>query len=957
MFKSTNSAFKRLAFCLGIFLVNATALLGTPALAAYSATWESLSTTGSLPRRSWNSMTWVADRDRIVLWGGWGSTFMNDMYEFDPGARDWQQVEPYTNCPGNSGFDVPNGSDESGVAYDPINHLLWIYNAGSGYRCAQSRTAGAGTSSNRVVDTTLSSGQADFYKDFLVSDLTTVAVVTAYDPATRTLYLDRSLSLSAGATYQLYADPGAGTWSYDFNSGTYVKLESRHWGYAGPLPTSIGIRYAPGFASNGSSYAILFGGVAAYYSAYGAYDNSTWKLDFATKSYSMMLQMSPSGPAARGEIQNQFVYDSVHDRFVLFGGRCFDPARCGYYGNLLNDTWIYNAQTNSWTQLNPVTRPPGRQMGQMYFDASLGLVVLYGGQGQAAILDDLWILDVGTGTWTQLTTTNPRVPLYLASAAFAANTGCGYLVDGNTTGGASSSGIYEICLSSSGGGTNLPPLPNIAASPASGPMGTVFTFLGDTSRDPDGTIVSYSWDLGDGTKATGVSVSKTYAAPGNYVAKLTVTDNLGATATDSATVTVTAPTGAVNVALASNGGVATASSTYSAGYSAAGANDGDRKGLNWANGGGWNDATAGAYPDWLQVTFNGAKTIGEIDVFTVQDNYSTVDPTALLTFSQYGITDFQVQYWNGSAWVDVPGGSVIGNNLVWRKFTFSAITTDRIRVLVTGALYNYARIVELEAWTAGSSNVAPTVTLTGPANGASTTLGGSFALTATAADADGTVAKVEFLANGSVIGQATSAPYAMTWTPAATGSYVLTARATDNVGAATTSAAATVTVTAPSGAVNVALASNGAVATASSTYSAGYSAAGANDGDRKGLNWGNGGGWNDATAGAYPDWLQVTFSGAKTIGEIDVFTVQDNYWAPVTPTASLTFSQYGITDFRAQYWTGSAWVDVPGGSVTSNNLVWRKFTFSAITTDRIRVLVTGALYNYARIVELEAWTP
>jgi len=50
-------------------------------------------------------------------------------------------------------------------------------------------------------------------------------------------------------------------------------------------------------------------------------------------------------------------------------------------------------------------------------------------------------------------------------------------------------------------------------------------------------------------------------------------------------------------------------------------------------------------------------------------------------------------------------------------------------------------------------------------------------------------------------------------------------------------------------------------------------------------------------------------------------------------------------------------VDVPGGSVTSNNLVWRKFTFSAITTDRIRVLVTGALYNYARIVELEAWTP
>ena len=38
-------------------------------------------------------------------------------------------------------------------------------------------------------------------------------------------------------------------------------------------------------------------------------------------------------------------------------------------------------------------------------------------------------------------------------------------------------------------------------------------------------------------------------------------------------------------------------------------------------------------------------------------------------------------------------------------------------------------------------------------------LGGSFSLTATAGDVDGTVAKVEFLANGSVVGQATSAPY------------------------------------------------------------------------------------------------------------------------------------------------------------------------------------------------------
>ena len=52
--------------------------------------------------------------------------------------------------------------------------------------------------------------------------------------------------------------------------------------------------------------------------------------------------------------------------------------------------------------------------------------------------------------------------------------------------------------------------------------------------------------------------------------------------------------GSVNVALAANGGVASASTTYVApGYAfpVAAVNNGDRAGLNWGNGGGWNDAT------------------------------------------------------------------------------------------------------------------------------------------------------------------------------------------------------------------------------------------------------------------------------------------------------------------------------------------------------------------------------
>jgi hypothetical protein len=159
----------------------------------------------------------------------------------------------------------------------------------------------------------------------------------------------------------------------------------------------------------------------------------------------------------------------------------------------------------------------------------------------------------------------------------------------------------------------------------------------------------------------------------------------------------------------------------------------------------------------------------------------------------------------------------------------------------------------------------------------------------------------------------------------------------------------------PTPRINVALAANGGVATASSTYSSNYPVAAVNDGDRNGLNWGAGGGWNDATTNTYPDWVKIDFSTSKTINEIDLFTLQDNYTSPVTPTLSMQFTQYGVTDFEVQYWTGSTWADVPGGNVTGNRNVWRQFAFANITTTKIRVLINNSLASYSRIVEIEAY--
>ncbi len=152
-----------------------------------------------------------------------------------------------------------------------------------------------------------------------------------------------------------------------------------------------------------------------------------------------------------------------------------------------------------------------------------------------------------------------------------------------------------------------------------------------------------------------------------------------------------------NLALASVGGVASASSVYGVDYPPAAINDGDRTGVNAGRGGMWADATASSYPDWAQVNFNGMKTINRVVVFTLQDNYSiATEPYDTMPFSVYGVVDFTVQGWDGLSWVTL--GTVTKNNLVKRTVAFPPFTTDRIRVNITSALATFSRIVELEAW-------------------------------------------------------------------------------------------------------------------------------------------------------------------------------------------------------------------------------------------------------------------
>jgi len=91
------------------------------------------------------------------------------------------------------------------------------------------------------------------------------------------------------------------------------------------------------------------------------------------------------------------------------------------------------------------------------------------------------------------------------------------------------------------------------------------------------------------------------------------------------------------------------------------------------------------------------------------------------------------------------------------------------------------------------ANTAPVVSLSAPSTA---TTGAALALTATASDPGGSVAKVEFFSGATKLGEDLTAPYTFSFAPTAAGTLSLTARATDNAGAATTSTAVAVNVAA-----------------------------------------------------------------------------------------------------------------------------------------------------------------
>ncbi len=131
------------------------------------------------------------------------------------------------------------------------------------------------------------------------------------------------------------------------------------------------------------------------------------------------------------------------------------------------------------------------------------------------------------------------------------------------------------------------------------------------------------------------------------------------------------------------------------------------------------------------------------------------------------------------------------NNISAGSYSLTAKATDNDGAVTTSSA--------ISVTVNSTSNNPPTVSITSPNAGATFTEGDMITINASASDSDGSISKVEFLQGATKLGEDTSAPYSYNWNNASAGSYNLTARATDNNGAVTTSTVVDITVNSSSG--------------------------------------------------------------------------------------------------------------------------------------------------------------
>ncbi len=139
--------------------------------------------------------------------------------------------------------------------------------------------------------------------------------------------------------------------------------------------------------------------------------NDTWAFDVNTDTWT---NMTPTGLDV-GLCESQMTYDSESDRIIMFGGYFVEPygdPQDEYYSTAV---WAYDYNTNTWENISTTIHPKPRIDHSLSYDTESDRVILVGGhkiQGDLDLRNETWAFDYNTLTWENMNPIDP--PLRLA---------------------------------------------------------------------------------------------------------------------------------------------------------------------------------------------------------------------------------------------------------------------------------------------------------------------------------------------------------------------------------------------------------------------------------------------------------------------------------------------------------------------------------------------------------------
>jgi hypothetical protein len=392
-----------------------------------NGSWAKVTPSGTAPPARMYS-TAVTISNKMYIFGGYNSGEYNDTWVFDPSAGangSWTQLSPSGSVPsaryGHMATMMSNkmyvfGGWTGGYASD-----TWVFDPSSGANGSWTQLSPSGSPSGRYLGSAVAistkmyifSGMANggYQHDVWVFDSTAGANGSWTQFSPSGTIPSNRMSPSVAAISGNVYFFSGYSSGYNIETWLFNPSSSGSWTQLAPAGSGPSARYFH-TAVTISNKMYVFAGYS------NGYNSDLWTFDPSIGVNGTWTQLSPSGtlPAGRyGQLATV-----ISNKMYMFGG-------CTTIGCSSTETWVYDPSTGAsgtWTQLSPSNPPSGR-----YYSSAVTIsnkMYIFGGCGNAGCpTSDTWVFDPSTGangSWTQLSPSGTIPPgRYFYTAVAIAN--------------------------------------------------------------------------------------------------------------------------------------------------------------------------------------------------------------------------------------------------------------------------------------------------------------------------------------------------------------------------------------------------------------------------------------------------------------------------------------------------------------------------------------------------------